>query len=406
MCNAHDRLRPVWGCTRAHGLDRLGQMPVVRAFAMVVLLVSIQACDTRVDEAPPDLSPGADFYQPPDPLPDGDRGDVIWTESLFAPDGVTAWRILYRSVGYDGQPVAVSGWVAFSDSVEEAPVISFGHGTTGIGDECAPTRRGGQAPHNFLTALDSGFAVAFTDYQGLGTPGMHHYMNGRVEANAMVDIAVAASQLGRQTSDEVGLWGFSQGGHAALFAAEHFDSIAPGRRLIGTAAVAPAVDISGWFAEDPPGQRHYLAMIAVAAVDALGLEPDAVLSDALLDRHDQIEGGCLFDATLAVSGLTSLFADGDPPDALKSFFSENDPGTTGLVAPLLLVNGVDDRLLTPELSDAFADQVCAVGTVLERIVISDASHLDTFGESANQVVDWFTDRLEGRPVDDWCSDVD
>lgn len=381
-------------------------MSVVRVLVIVVLCVGLQACGVRAERIPPEVPPGGDFYEPPDPLPDGDHGDVIWAESLVTPDGVTAWKILYRSTGYDDQPVAVSGWVAFPDIADEVPVLSFGHGTTGIGDECAPTRRGGQGPHNFLAAIDSGFAVAFTDYQGLGTPGMHHYMNGRAEANAMVDIAIAASQLGRATSDEIGLWGFSQGGHAALFAAEHFESIAPHHRLIGAAAIAPAVDISGWFAEDPPGQRHFLAMIVVAALDALRLDPDDVLSEELLERHEQIADGCLFDATVAVGGLPSLFADGGPPEALRSFFVENDPGTVRLAAPVLLVNGLDDPLLTPGVAESFADQLCAVGTPLERVVVLDASHLDVFGASIDQVVDWLVDRLEGRPIDEWCSVAD
>lgn len=378
-------------------------MDVVRSLAMIGLIATGLACGTSGGQPLPEVPPGHDFYQPPDPLPAGERGDVIWAEGLGAPDGVTAWKVLYRSIGHDGEPLAVSGWIAFPDEFDEPAVISFGHGTTGLGDDCAPTRRGGQAPHNFLTALHGGFAVAYTDYQGLGTPGIHHYMNGRVEANAMVDIAVAASRLGRPTSGDVALWGFSQGGHAALFAAEHFESIAPDLRLVGAAAVAPAVDISGWFTEDPPGQRHFLAMIAVAAVDALGLDPGAVLSAGLNERREQIEDGCLFDATVAVGGLPSLFGDAGPPDALQSFFEENDPGTTRLPVPLLLVSGLDDPLLTPVIADDFAGQVCAVETALERIVLPDASHLEVFGASAGQVVDWFDDRLQGRPIDGWCS---
>lgn len=374
----------------------------VRAVAALCLVASLVACGAGEDQALARVPSGGDFYQPPEPLPEGAPGDVIWVESLAAPDGITAWKVLYRSVGYDGRPIAVSGWVAFPDTTDPVPVISFGHGTTGIGDQCAPTRRGGQGPHNFVTALERGFAVAFTDYQGLGTPGMHHYLNGRAEARALVDIVMAASKLGHPTTQDVALWGFSQGGHAVLFAAEHFESLAPGLRLIGTAAVAPAVDISGWFAEDPPGQRHFLAMMAIGAVDALELEPETVLSEVLLERWDDITNGCLMDATIAANGLPSLFRDGDPPIALRSFFIENDPGTTRLPGPLLLVNGLDDRLLTPAVSDAFADQVCETGTPLERIV-DDGSHLELWGETADQVIDWLDARLAGSRIDDWCS---
>jgi hypothetical protein len=41
-------------------------------------------------------------------------------------------------------------------------------------------------------ALAVSFAVVMTDYQGLGTPGLHTYVNRVAEGNAMLDAGRAA----------------------------------------------------------------------------------------------------------------------------------------------------------------------------------------------------------------------
>ena len=49
------------------------------------------------------------FYQPPDPMPAGEPGDVLRAEPVAdGPEGARSWRILYRSTGMKGEPVAVS----------------------------------------------------------------------------------------------------------------------------------------------------------------------------------------------------------------------------------------------------------------------------------------------------------
>jgi hypothetical protein len=63
-------------------------------------------------------------------------------------------------------------------------VVTWGHGTTGIGDGCAPTRY--DNPQDVTTIdpllqrwIGAGYAVVRTDYEGLGTPGTHPYLIGR-----------------------------------------------------------------------------------------------------------------------------------------------------------------------------------------------------------------------------------
>ena len=67
--------------------------------------------------------------------------------------------------------------------------MAWAHGTTGIADVCAPSWRGNsERDKEYLDAwLKSGFAVVATDYQGLGTPGVHPYLLWRPEGYSVLD---------------------------------------------------------------------------------------------------------------------------------------------------------------------------------------------------------------------------
>ncbi|MGH2417137.1 MAG: alpha/beta fold hydrolase [Candidatus Limnocylindria bacterium] len=90
-----------------------------------------------------------------------------------------------------------------------------------------------------------GFIVVATDYEGLGTPGLHPYFVGESEGRAVLDAARAARGfICPDKDDTVALAGHSQGGHAALFAAELAPTYAEDLPVVGTVAVAPAGDLA------------------------------------------------------------------------------------------------------------------------------------------------------------------
>src|SRR5690606_12354078 len=122
------------------------------------------------------------------------------------------------------------------------PVISWAHGTTGVGDACAPSAHsvGGPA-RDYLAVTDpviarwvtGGYAVVATDYEGLGTPGGHPYMNGISAAHTVTDIVRAARELDSRIGAKWAVAGHSQGGHAALFTAAQGAEYAPELDLVG-----------------------------------------------------------------------------------------------------------------------------------------------------------------------------
>ena len=216
------------------------------------------------------------FYQPPADFPAqaAANGDVVRSEPmplvLSVPGGpsvipATAQRIMYRSTNAAGAPIPVTGTMLTSSQPWKGtgprPLASVAPGTMGQADQCAPSK-GFQNGATIQTALPSvgfgyealsasallaaGFDVVVTDYEGLGTPGDHTYVDRASEGHAVLDAARAAGRLpGTRVTGEtpVVYSGYSQGGGAAASAAELAASYAPELHSKGANAAAPPADL-------------------------------------------------------------------------------------------------------------------------------------------------------------------
>ena len=73
----------------------------------------------------------------------GPPGSLIRSEPMmFAPAGAQAYRVLYRSVGMQGEPIAVSGVIVVPPGPAPAggrPIVAWAHPTTGVVPHCAPS---------------------------------------------------------------------------------------------------------------------------------------------------------------------------------------------------------------------------------------------------------------------------
>jgi hypothetical protein len=198
------------------------------------------------------------FYDPPAPLGEGRPGEVIRAEPMdaYLVPGVRlrakAWRVLYRSTSALGEPTAVSGTVLvpYGRTRGPRPLIGYGIGTHGIGDCAAPSRllaRGLDWEAGMIAmVLGRGWAVAVTDYEGLGTPGDHTYMVGRALGRNVLDAMRAARALHPAELPVEGpsaLVGYSEGGAATAWAAQLQPQYAPEIPLAGVAAGAAAADL-------------------------------------------------------------------------------------------------------------------------------------------------------------------
>ena len=132
------------------------------------------------------------------------------------------WRILYATTVDDSTPAtAVATVFASTDApTGPRPVMAWEHATTGLLQKCMPsllsTPTKGIPWRNQIVM--AGWVVVASDYSFAEKGGPHPYLIGEGEARATLDSVRAARQMSELTLDKrMVVWGYSQGGHAALW---------------------------------------------------------------------------------------------------------------------------------------------------------------------------------------------
>ncbi|NLP54239.1 alpha/beta fold hydrolase [Acinetobacter baumannii] len=158
--------------------------------------------------------------------------------------------LTYKMLGQSGQEVQATSLVFTPNTpppVGGWPIVVWAHGTTGVADACAPSKAAlADSTKDLISKLlAAGYVVVAPDYEGLGTPGIHPFLNVKSEAFSITDAVVAArnylSQRNLLTSKKWVTVGHSQGGHAALGAAQYASRAQLDYK--GTVAVAPASNL-------------------------------------------------------------------------------------------------------------------------------------------------------------------
>lgn len=355
----------------------------------VLVATVLGACSfgDGVDGSSAGRAEASDSARPSDTL-----GDIVRSEPIEnAPDGVTAWRVLYRSTDLDGKEITVSGVIAAPDDPAPAggrTVVSWGHPTTGAAERCGPSLVADPLATiaGFGELISAGYVVAATDYAGMGAPGPDSYLVGETEGRNVLDAARAARELDTGASDRVALWGFSQGGHAVLFAAQEAEDYAPELDVQAVATAAPAVDLAALLdaaVADASGlviaaytlDSYSSVYVSTPATDLRTiLTPDAA---AAVPRLAEL---CVFDQDAELEDLSRtlvgrfLAADPRSTEPWSGLIAENTPGATELDAPLYVAQGADDTLVRPELTQAFVERQQSLGTDVTSHVLPDADH--------------------------------
>jgi pimeloyl-ACP methyl ester carboxylesterase len=349
---------------------------------------------------------GDAFYQPPDPLPPGAPGAVIWTSPL--PDAATSHvvKVLYHSRSATDADVAVSGVVYIPTGTPPAggwPVLAVAHGTTGLGDQCAPSRAAsGPAEAALIGFVGTPLIVAITDYEGLGTPGVHPYLVGHSEGHAVLDSARAARAIaGAAASPKTVVFGHSQGGGAALWAAELAPTYAPEVNLIGAIAGAPAAELPSIGLLGTTPNFGFLFMAAAGFKAAFpDLDLTTVFTAKGVAAVDQAGQGCS-EILAAVSGQNPadyVRADiGKAPGFADRLLAET-PGTIPTTVPIFMYHGDADEIVPVVASLAVLQRMCAAGGfTVERTTYPGGTHVGVIPLALNDIKAWLTGRLAGDP---------
>ena len=313
-------------------------------------------------------------------------------------------------------------------------VVVWEHGTVGVGDSCAPSRNkfNPRFKNMAQSLLNEGYVIIAPDYEGLGTPGMHPYLNLKSEANsAIYAVKAYKERYGNQINGQWMSVGQSQGGHGSLGTAEFSNTdsnykggvagapasslgyiisvVAPQairdilqKEQAGTAPVGTAVEV-------------YAELLAYAAYTTVGVtayEPKFNYREVFKDRSKNIAEfaeGSTGENGLCLDELHNKFADDirdyivknggktvlDYPGlvdnfqenpTVKKFLAENQPATKKINSPVMIIQGTADMAVPYPVTEALQQRLKDMGTDVTFLPVKDASHTQAIVEKNPELV--------------------
>lgn len=369
------------------------------------------------------------FYEPPASIP-GTPGTIIRTEpATFLIDplglssiGLSATRVMYSSKDRLSRNIAVTGtifepktpWIG----VGSRPLISYSVGTQGVGDRCAPSRQMAETfteyEHYLLKGfLARGYAVALTDYQGLGTPGTHTYINRAATGHAVLDAARAAMRRSGTTlsaSTPIGLFGYSQGGGGSASAAELAGTYAPELRVRGAVAGAVPADLDKVAANlDGSLYAEFLNYALIGLSAGYGLDINSYLGDTGKRVAARTESSCVFDlAQSAFQKSANLTKDGRPiteylkEEPFRTVVADNRIGNRKPSMPVLVSHSVLDDVIPYAVGKQMAKDWCGQGANVRLSTNAVPLHVGGAAPNLAESFAFFEARFAGLPQLNGC----
>ncbi|GAA2905155.1 pimeloyl-ACP methyl ester carboxylesterase [Microbacterium keratanolyticum] len=355
---------------RAH--PRLRRTFLIIACALVALVgILAVAFGPRLFGDQLDQKALAEFYDAPAEVA-GEPGSIVRIEPLQGhPFDAMAWRILYRTTDVNGAPQLASGVVITPNG--DAPdggrtVLAWGHPTTGSARDCAPSR--GFDPfldiEGLRMLLDRGYTVVATDYVGMGVAGPDSYLVGDTAAHSMLDAVRAARAIEEADAGaSVVLWGHSQGGQAALFAAEYAPTYAPELRIDAVAVAAPAAELGSLMQahlDDVSGATigSYAFRSYADVYRDRGADLATILTPGAREILPEMNALCLLsdldELHKIAEPVVGKFFLSDPTttEPWATLLRENSAGALTFDAPLFVAQGLKDQLVVPDSTKQFA----------------------------------------------------
>ncbi|MFW1966950.1 alpha/beta hydrolase family protein [Acinetobacter guillouiae] len=373
------------------------------------------------DEKPGDEKPGDE--KPPEDKPNVDvnniQDPVVGTPSAYQsaaenpPNAADSVVMTYKMKGIKGTETQATALVFTPKTAPPAggwPIVAWGHGTTGVIDQCAPSRMKlitttilgvDRSTHDMIDSfVKEGYVVVAPDYEGLGEPGgqeMHPFLHLKSAAYSITDAVVATkSWLGNKVSNKWAVAGVSQGGHAALGAAEY--AARANMDYKGAVALAPANNLEmleNITETDLANKTRAEQMMGYPALDALtsfmgagmkSLYPNEpvytnIFNDPYHTPAARAEERCLAgviaaftDRTNRTEGLFGRLVNfsrrkkaeyKDNPIVRQFLDKDSQPLQTQVKTPIIIYQGGADTIVYPQATDALVEKARALNTKIE-----------------------------------------
>ncbi len=408
-------------------MQRRGLARAALALSILAVLVVPAAASATPVEGPS----GAAFYTPPSTTPAGVAGELVWYRPTTVNLNVTlpsikAWTVLYQSTDQHGKPDWVTGTVIAPTSAwkgkGERPVVTYAEGTQGLAHQCAPSLQIAEGTEYdggaIIESLKKGYAVTVTDYQGYTNGAVPTYAAGRAEGQAVLDVVRAGRQLpgsGITEKDPTVVWGYSQGGQAASWAAELQPTYAPDVKMIGLAAggvpanlqaigefdnasVGTAFGLDGLIGLSAayPEEFNLASLSNTAGLEAAGKLLDECALQSLAEFRD------VNDDQYTAGNKTFTQLEAEHP-AIEKVLDEQQLGTKAVPVPVYHYHGLEDEFVPVKQDVELHQKWCELG-VKDDFQLYPGDHLLTDPTAIANVIKWIEERLAGKTAPSTCGD--
>ena len=347
------------------------------------------------------------------------------------PHAVNRYRVRVATRDLQGRPSSVAAMLDVPVLPRSArPAIHVvGTGTTGVADQCAPSKErplqrlwGDYAASN-LSYAAAGLVAITPDYLFFDDPDrVQPYFVSQAEAQVMLDAARAVrdlasrGRLGVTPAEAVFMSGYSQGGHAAFAGADYRSRYAPDVPLRGVVGFGATTDVAGLMRQDARFAPYTVA--AYRQTYGPGIDRTKVLAARTLANFNaDIASRCVdairtyypTQARLAyqpnfASKLLGFQLAEDYP-ALAKALEANNAGLheSGRGIPALLVQGSADTIVSNAQQRAFQKKMCTLGRRVKYSEYAGVPHTQTRQFGFREAVAWMDGVLKGNAAPSNCT---
>ncbi|HGH3560016.1 TPA: alpha/beta fold hydrolase [Acinetobacter baumannii] len=333
--------------------------------------------------------------------------------------------LTYKMLGQSGQEVQATSLVFTPNTpppVGGWPIVVWAHGTTGVADVCAPSKAAlADSTKDLISKLlAAGYVVVAPDYEGLGTPGIHPFLNVKSEAFSITDAVVAArnylSQRNLLTSKKWVTVGHSQGGHAALGAAQYASRAQLDYK--GTVAVAPASNL-GSILVDGEAQvvnapidikigtyaqlDTYTALVTAgirntqpsfdygqvftSQISSIAAQAENLCSGPLYGAFYEGMSNYAKDHNGTLDGFTRTQPNFMAVPLVKTFLDkDSQPLQVKVTTPIIIYQGLADSTVPKLATDLLISNATAVGTKINNYVTGNWDHGTAMSSNVDNIV--------------------
>lgn len=348
------------------------------------------------------------------------------------PEAADIQVIRYNMPNVNGERAEATAMVFYPNTPQPQDgwrVVVWEHGTVGSGDSCAPSNN--QLNNNFRglasSLLAQGYVIVAPDYEGLGTRGIHPYLNLKSAAqSAIYAVRAFKEQQGNRFN---GAWvsvGQSQGGHASLATAQFADEDPNYKAAV---AAAPASSLGYIISEVAPqalralveaGQDNaakavYAELLAYAAYVAVGIkayepgfnyrnifssragivaekaegttgENGLCLGPLITEYMQDIDDYLVNNPEKTVVDYPGLVENFQNNSSVEKFLENNQPATEKINVPVMIIQGTADMAVPYPVTNTLQQGLKDMGTTVTFVEVENASHTEAIVQSRTQLL--------------------